>query len=425
MRKWLIIVGIMLALFPSMGQTREETLDSFNEGQYFLNRGDYREAAFYFKKVTEIYPDNANFNFKLGECYMNLPGSESLAVSCLEKAIRHTVNKKLYSRKDFEEMNAPLHAYYYLGNVYRIINRLDDALRVYNIFINSPFYYGNYNETIVDNEIKSCERAKIIQDNPVDMVELNLDSTINTSASELYPIVSGDENMMVFVRKLKFYDAIYLTKRNGDSWSVLENLNPVIGSDGDLYPTCLSSDGKELYLVKTSGEGSDIWVSVLNSSGWSKAEKLNKNINTRADETSAWLSPDGRMLYFASSRKGGYGGRDLYYSRRDNNNQWGKAHNLGRVINTSFDEDGPSVTLENNILYFSSKGHFSMGGFDIFYTSFRDNKWSEPVNLGFPINNTMDNLGYIAIRGGKAGYYSKINPDDPSREADIFRVAIK
>jgi tetratricopeptide (TPR) repeat protein len=424
MRMFLTFIGIMVCLLPAGSQTREESMDLFSEGQYFLNREDYSEAAYYFKRIADLFPDNANFSFKLGECYMNLPGSEVKAVPYFEKAIQHTVPKKKYHRKDFGETNAPLHAYFYLGNVYRIINRLDDALKVYKIFINSPFYYGNYNESIVENEIKSCERAKIIQDSPLEMVEQALDSSINTSASELYPVLTGDENTLVFVRKLKFYDAIYITTHQGNSWSVPELLNPVIGSDGDFYPTCLSANGKELYLVKT-GDNSDIWVSVRIDSGWSKAEKLNSNINTKAVETSAWLSADGKTLYYVSSRKRGYGGKDIYFSRRDKNNQWGRSHNLGSVVNTAFDEESPCLTQNDSILFFSSRGHFSMGGFDIFYTGFTDHNWAEPVNLGFPVNNTADNLGYIAIRGGKTGYFSKIIPEDPAGESDIYKITIK
>ena len=424
MRILLILILIQILNIPARSQSHGEIMDLFNEGQYFLNREDFREAAYYFKRIVDANPDNANFNFKLGECYMNIPGSEALAVPYFEKAILHTEAKKQYDRKDFAEANAPLHAYFYLGNVYRMNNRLDDALKVYTIFINSPFYYGNYNETIVENEIKSCERAKIIQDNPVDLVEHALDTVINTDASEIYPVVDRDERTLVFVRKLKFYDAVLLTVQQDGIWGPPQNLNPIIGSDGDFYPTCLSADGNELYFVRT-GINSDIWVSVRNNAGWSKAMKLNKHVNSKVDETSAWISADGKTLYFASSRKKGYGGKDIYLSRRNNSGQWGRAHNLGRVINTQFDEDNPCLTNNDKSLFFSSKGHYSMGGYDIFRTSFADRKWSEPVNLGFPVNNTADNLGFIAIQGGKSGYYSKINTNDPSREADVFHVTFK
>ena len=109
-------------------------------------------------------------------------------------------------------------------------------------------------------------------------------------------------------------------------------------------------------------------------------------------------------------RKGGYGGSDLYVSVRDSKNEMGKAPQSGFHDQYAFDEESPCVTNHDTTLFFSSKGHFSMGGYDIFYSNVSDKKWSEPVNLGFPINNTGDNFGYIALQGGKKGYYSKVNP---------------
>jgi hypothetical protein len=424
MRTFIFFTILNLMLFPAYGQTRDEMYGAFNEGLYFLNRGDYKEAAFYFRKLVDKYPDNANYNFKLGECYMNMPGSETMAVPCFEKSVKHVVPKKKYNRKDFDGKSAPLYAWFYLGNVYRISNRLDDALKAYDTFVNSPFYYGDYNQAIVENEIKACERSKIIQDNPVPLSELKLDTLINTGASELNPVISRDERTLVFIRRLKFYDAIFITEKNGNAWTKPMNINTSIGSDGDLYPTCLSADGKELYFVKF-GESKDIWVSLRTSAGWSKATRLDDRINTSADESSACLSEDGKSLYFASTRKGGYGGSDLYVSVRDNNNRWGKPRNLGSMINTAFDEESPWVTNHDTTLFFSSKGHFSMGGYDIFYSNLEDKNWSEPVNLGFPINNTGDNLGYIALEGGKKGYYSKVNASEPDGESDIFSVEIK
>ncbi len=203
MRTLFFFVILFVILFPGLGQTRDEMMDSFNEGLYFSNRGDYKEAAFYFRKLVDKYPDNANYNFKLGECLMNVSGSEALSVPCFEKAVKQIVPKKKYNKKDFDEKSAPLYAWFYLGNVYRISNRLADALKAYDTFTNSPFYYGDYNQAIVENEIKACERAKIIQDNPVPLSEIRLDSLINTEASELSPVISRDERILVFVRRLE------------------------------------------------------------------------------------------------------------------------------------------------------------------------------------------------------------------------------
>ena len=423
MRIFLSVIVLCVFQVQLCGQISNEIAEWFNEGEYFFNRKDYQEAAYYYKRIVEQYPDHANFNFKLGECYLNMPGNETLAIPCFEKAILSTVAKNRYKRKEINETNAPLHAYFYLGNAYRIGNRLDDALKAYTTFVNSPFYEGNYNVTIVENEIMSCERAKIIRDSPIDITETKLDSVVNTDATELCAVISQDEKTLVFVRRLKFYDAIYLTTRRGNSWSTPVNLNPLVGSDGDLYPSCLSADGKALYFVKKNPTGNEIWVSFLQHSTWGTASKLGRNINSGAGESSPWVSADGTTLYFVSARKGGYGGTDIYYAKQQNL-EWGRARNLGAAINTAFDEETPCLINNDSTLFFSSKGHDNMGGYDIFTATFDGRKWSKPVNLGFPLNNTSDNTGYVAVEQGKAGYYVKTVPLSGTAE-DIFRAVIK
>lgn len=406
------------------GQSSLEIREFFDEGRFFFTRGDYKEAAYYFRKLVDNKPDNAHFNFMLGECYMNIPGEEALAIPYFEKATKQTVAKNKYRGKDFEESNAPLHAWFYLGNVYRISNKLDEALIAYDTFIRSPFYYGNYNVNIVENEIKSCERAKIILDSPVEFDEQVLDTVINTSASEISPAVSADGQSMAFIRRLKFYDAVFYTTKKGDTWNQPVNLNPFIISDGDFYPVCFSQDGKELYLVKKSADNSDLYVSHWNNSSWSRAEPLNKFINSGANETSACISADNQTLWFTSSRKRSIGGLDIYYSTRDKNGQWGKAKNAGNIINTPFDEESPCLVNEDRTLFFSSIGHYSMGGFDIFHSTKNGKVWGDPVNLGYPVNNTADNLRFVPLNRGTTGYYSKINITGETSE-DIFKVTLK
>jgi hypothetical protein len=424
MRYTFIIFNFLLVFLTSVAsQTHDEILEFFEEAEYFFNRGDYTEAAYYYKKVLEQYPENANFNFKLGECYLKIPGEEVQAIPYLEKAIRKTVEKNRYKPKLFEEKNAPLHAFFYLGNAYRIDNQLDKALETYNTFINSPFYVGNYNEMIVENEMKACERAKIIQDSPVSLKEEILGDPVNSTASEIHPVISGDEKTIIFIRKLKFYDAIFLCHNTGNGWSQPVNLNPLVGSDGDFYPVCLSFDGKELYLIKTSSGGGDLFVSFNRDSTWTKAEKLGKTINTVADESSACLSEDGQQLYFTSARAGSKGGLDIYIAMRRSDGQWGKAKNAGKIINSSFDEDSPCLTNQGRTLYFSSKGHYSMGGFDLFYANKEGKKWSVPVNAGSPINTTADNNNVVVLQGGRVLYLSKINIAGNTNE-DIYRLQV-
>src|SRR4030042_98955 len=137
MRHICIIAPFIFFFASATAQTKAEIMEYFEDAKYCFDRDDFKEAAYYYKKVVDQYPDNANFNFKLGECYLNIPGSESQAVLYLEKAIKRTTEKNKYKSKSFEEKNAPLHAYFYLGNAYRINNQLSEALTAYNTFVNS------------------------------------------------------------------------------------------------------------------------------------------------------------------------------------------------------------------------------------------------------------------------------------------------
>jgi tetratricopeptide (TPR) repeat protein len=424
MRYLLVLFSLISIPFNNNYCQIEENIEEyFKEGEYFFSRGEYEEAVYNYLKLINHYPDNANFNFKIGECYLKIPGKETLAIPYFEKAITNITEKKKYKKKSFEETHAPLHAYFYLGNAYRINNELDKALEAYKTFFNSPYFFNNYNQVIVENEIKSCERAKIIQDCPTIFEEHLLDEYINTEATELNPVVSGDEKSLVFIRKLKFYDAVFYSVIKDDKWTEPVNINTQIISDGDLYPTSLSFNGNELYLVKRTEGNADIYVSYLVDRIWTEATKMSKKINSPFNETHASISEDGKLLYYASDKPRGIGGLDIYISKKDAKNQWGKAKNLGKIINTKFDEDTPFITNGGKRLFFSSQGHYNMGGFDIFYSEKDYKKWQVPVNIGSPINNTGDNLFFMPLKGGEIAYISKFI-DNETYNKEIYRLEI-
>jgi hypothetical protein len=201
------------------------------------------------------------------------------------------------------------------------------------------------------------------------------------------------------------------------------NINTQIISDGDLYPTSISFDGNELYLVKRTEGNTDIYVSCLVDRIWTEATKMNKKINSPFNETHASISEDGKLLYFASDKPRGIGGLDIYVSKKDAKNQWGKAKNLGKIINTKFDEDTPFITNNGKRLFFSSQGHYNMGGFDIFYSEKDNKKWQIPVNIGYPINNTGDNLFFMPLKGGEIAYISKFI-DNENDNKEIYKLEI-
>jgi Tol biopolymer transport system component len=394
--------------------------ETYEEGEDFFKSEDYKEAIYYFLKVVNEGFVSANLQYKIGVCYLNIPGDETKAVTYLEEASQHITTKY---KNDISEREAPLHTLFYLGNAYRIDNQLSKALESYDKFVNSPGYDGNYNYDIVETEIKACERAKIIQDSPVEVSWDRLPDYLNTSMDDTKPAVSGDGNILVYLTPLKFYKAIYFTRKVQGNWLPIENINPQILSDGEFYPTALSFDGKELYLVKEGKSNMDLYVSYFKDMKWTPAKPL-RGINTDQDESSASISSDGKLLYFSSNRGGGKGGFDIYVSEKNINGEWGKPTNLGKIINTKQDDVSPSISEDGKTLYFSSKGHYNMGGFDIFYSEVKNNKWDLPVNIGYPINTTNDNIDFKVIGNTKTGYLSK-KMDKNSGSADIYFIDIK
>lgn len=414
---WLILLGQ-----SPFAQVITDPEELFSEGEFFFLAEEYEEALYFYLQLLETDPDHPNYNFKVGETYLNIPGREYMAIPYLEKAITNTTIK--YRKRSFKQKKAPHYAYFSLGNAYRINNELDKALRIYEEFTSSDDFEGNYNLDIVENEIRACQRAKMIQDVPIDIKFAKLPPPVNTHSDNTNAVLSGDGNTMIFITELPFYDAIHLSHKVDGSWTEPEVLNPQVGSDGDMYPTCLSYDGKELYMVKRDEDNNDIYRSTLGTEFWSKARPLGPAINTGTHETHASLSADGNTLYFTSARRGGFGGLDIYRSERTASGDWGEAVNLGPIINTESNEETPFLSDDGKQLYFSSEGHFNMGGFDIFFSKLDGNgRWKDPINIGYPINTTGDNLFFYPIGNGRQAYYSRIEREG-AHDFDIYQLFI-
>jgi hypothetical protein len=157
---------------------------------------------------------------------------------------------------------------------------------------------------------------------------------------------------------------------------------------------------------------------------WSIPEKLGPNINTDDRETHASLSSDGKYLFFTSDRAGGFGGLDIYVSEKMRNGMWGPARNLGDAVNTKFNEEGPYIHPDGNTLYFSSKGHENMGGYDIFKSQKTEfGTWTKAENIGYPINTIGNDVFFMPTADGQRAYYaSQRNPDQI--DTDIFLIKL-
>jgi hypothetical protein len=275
---------------------------------------------------------------------------------------------------------------------------------------------------------------------PVKVEIKNLGPTINSPYPDYAPLISADGNVLVFTSrkptlerdiqkgkegKENVYISYYDDKNS--RWLVTFMLGPNINTpDIDNSAIALSNDGQRMFIYRGGNEQNstgDILESVLVGEEWSEPVRLPFPINTDFNESSASISPDGRTIYFVSDRKWGYGGRDIWSSTQDENGTWGEAVNLGREINSIEDEEGVFIHPNGKVLFFSSRGHNTMGGYDIFMSVFDETtqSWSKAENLESPVNTKGDDIYFVMSGNGKTAYYASANPEEPNN-VDIFKI---
>jgi hypothetical protein len=213
-----------------------------------------------------------------------------------------------------------------------------------------------------------------------------------------------------------------MSKITESGWSEAININQDILSDGDYYPTGLNSNGTVMLLVREVDQNADIYISYYKNSRWTNAKKIPGNINTLESESFASFGNSDKTIFFVSSKSGGKGGKDIYYSIQQPDSSWGKPKNIGKAINSSEDEETPVICNNGKTIFFSSKSHYNMGGFDIFYSNLENKKWSVPRNVGYPLSTTHDDLFYITDNTCLSALISVI---DTAGVADIVEVKIE
>ena len=222
----------------------------------------------------------------------------------------------------------------------------------------------------------------------------------------------------------EYFEDIYISNKQTDGkWSNATNMGEPVNTKDHDANSGLSADGTKflIYIGKNNG---DLYESELDGTTWSKPEAMNKNINgDKSHESSACYSPDGKAVYFVSDKPGGIGDRDIYISYKDDKGKWGEAKNLGTTVNTKYGEEGVFIHPDGKTLYFSSQGHKGMGGYDIYKTIYNDSlkTWSNPENIGYPVNTPDDDVFFVVSASGRHGYYTSFNPNGFG-EKDLYMV---
>lgn len=310
-------------------------------------------------------------------------------------------------------------AWYTLGRVYREMEEFTMAEEAFTEYLKAPKMAESRRKE-VERMIIGCRFAKHALDNPITFEPENMGGGINTPDHEYLPTLTADEQMLFFTRREGMMEDIWFSKREDyivDTtsevfWHPAENLGPPVntGRHGE-GSQAISPDGKTLYFAADYGYGGkpgwDLYESRLGPEGWTRPVILPMPINTMQYESQPAISANGRSLYFVSRRPGGQGGKDIWVTHLQEDCTWGDPENLGPTINTEGDEEVPFIHPDGETLYFGSDGHPGLGGSDLFFSRLDvANNWSEPVNLGYPINSPDNEGSMFVTTDGSRGYFA-------------------
>lgn len=396
--------------FPEHKKELSDALADIAAGDKFYDEGPgiYRLATDNYLRAYKFNSENALLNYKLGRCYL-IDNDKAEAIKYLEKAIR--LDPRISLDMEYNDAN------FLLARAYHLDYQFDKAIAKYKDHKNAltPEQL-TANEKTVDKMIAECETAKELVSKPVRVYVDNLGEVVNSAYPDYRPLVVPEESLIMFTSSREsttggkrdkdsyYFEDIFASYYEDGRWTLPENSYDLNSNSHDATAG-ISSDGTILYIYKSSG-GNHLFESGLAGNMYTFPVEMPGIINDGFKQASASLTFDKTTLYFTSMREDGYGGQDIYFSKKDAKDRWQKAENLGATINTPYDEEGVFISPDGKTLYFSSTGHNTMGGYDIFKSELKDGKWSNPENFGYPINTPDNDVFFTMAASGQRGYYS-------------------
>jgi outer membrane protein OmpA-like peptidoglycan-associated protein/tetratricopeptide (TPR) repeat protein len=393
----------------------------FDEGP-----GTYRDARKEYLKAYRYNPNNAELNYMIGVCFI-YSDDKFESIKYLKKSYKIKPNVTPDIR-------------FMLGRAYHLVLDFDNAILEYTEYRNNlPPKILVLKSGLINQLITQCRNGIDLVSDPVRVVISNPGKNINSEYDDYNPVISRDESVMFFTSRRmaaekssrnpvdnKFYEDIYVSQKKINEWGTAKRFDKKINKNKNKENNAavgLSADNKELYSYKGKSNSGDLFKSVFKNGKWTKPHPLPGKINSKYRETSLCFSSDEKTMYFVSSnKKTSLGGLDIYVCKKDYNGKWGNPENMGSMINTAFDEVAVSLSANDSILFFSSDGHNTMGGYDIFNTKKSETGlWSKPENIGYPINTPDDDVFFVLAPDGKTAYYSTIRENGIGGK-DIYKV---
>ena len=393
-----------------------------------FQRGNYIEALDQYKYLVKSDEKNITYNFRLGVCYLNTNVNKASAIPYLKTVI------------DLDALDGKTEygiAFYLLGKAYHYNNQFEEAISSFKKFLQQDGI-NDEDRSYAEQKIQFCFNAQELVKFPVNVTFENLGKQINSEYAEYYPFIPADESFILFNSKrdefsIKMDDGtytsnVYNAEVKGGSFKKAKLLDGKVNTKYFNEAVIgMSANGRDaLFYIDNEDDLFDLFQAQLEKGKAVNLETLDEEMASSGLEIAASINSEGNVMYVSSTRKGGYGGADLYVCRKLPDGHWGRLENLGPEINTPLDEVFPSISPDEKVLYFSSEGHTSMGGLDIFKARWdeKENKWTAVKNLGYPINTSEDNMNFRASRNGKYGYISAFRPGGYG-DLDIYRVDFK
>ncbi|HQQ93294.1 MAG TPA: OmpA family protein [Bacteroidia bacterium] len=385
------------------------------------------ERLEFLKKCLELEPDFAEANLAMGF---------ELAARCKLENRPFTPTLPFFMKAIGQCPQIHSEPYYYIGFDYYEREICDSAIKYLEKFLNfrdddekkfaNEFADEQYQAKIM---LRTCKKEKGLRRNV--LFDPKVVKGVSTERDEYLAYISPDDRNCFFVRRLPVKNMNKVYSSDSEREVFMQAVRTANGefNSGEAMPApfnvtednqggcSISIDNKHLYFAMMRMEGGlqpncDIYVSDYSSDSWGDIRKISALVNDpKYWDSQPTVSADGATIYFASDRPGGYGGIDLYLTRKDPlTGQWGPPQNLGPVINTPGDEKTPFIHSDSETLYFSSNGHFGFGGYDIFFSRQNEKgEWSEPENIGSPINGDTDDTGFFVSSDAGSGYFFSYN----------------
>jgi outer membrane protein OmpA-like peptidoglycan-associated protein/tetratricopeptide (TPR) repeat protein len=393
-----------------------------NGDKYFLSRGVWFGNAYdEYLLATAYNGENAELNYKTGVAAL-FSDNKDEASAFLLKALQM-------------KNNITGDILLFTGRALQYAGKYPEAKEKYNSYLESRTRKKKDMIALVKKYIDECTWAVNVTTDTMRVDLLNLGSAVNSDADEYSEVISRDNGTIYFAsrRELSKASTYYDDTRYDENIFVSSYVNgnwgpAVIAGKKLLTPLCeaplyLNATGEEMYIYTGSENDGDIRFAIKKKGKWRAPTSPPFKINTRGSETSFTFSPSGKEVWFVSDGgKKGLGGKDIYFAQKLNERKWAKPVNAGPMINTEYDEESVRLSEDGDTLWFGSRGHNSIGGFDIFYSvRNRNGEWTDAVNRGYPVNTAWDDLFYHPSWGDDSTFFFVSNRSGGMGGLDIYR----